>query len=715
MKKLVILSALFLCTSLGCLWGLDFQSDSDEGDDDEILWENVSLVKKGSFEGVDISMLQELWKLSPPSAKLDIDSSTFLSGKSSLRVEGMDDVELSYHRIPVPTGAVSITGSVGFKGDVSKVIRIIWFKGDTVLREDIFEKKSTTEGGWERNILSEKTLPEGSTHLAFKIEAHFSGQGNFWIDEVNIVMSVEQVKEVEVFVNQVGYDLACPKRFVVATNFKPQKVVGAVINSDNNEVAKVAFSEPKRVRGKKESDWGKWFIRGDFTGFDQEGLYKICVWVDNKKHYSPEFLLGRDVIWEKTIPVVLNGIKLHRCGVEVSGVHQPCHLDDSCNGKLLVGGWHNGYDYGKDKTALVLNLLAEAYLMCKWRLATNFDLDKAFQEELMWGAKYILGRFQEGNNLIGNIESKSSTPLCLPEEETDGVAGNEDDRSCSGSVSDEQICASALAYLGCSLSNSTEAGNFLNSAEKLTISLIEKGEKGNLLFNSLVFLGEQRGYEKYLSNLKALYPEDLIESVEAITRYSTVEGEISVYRLSQTLKQRIESYIGLSEENPFGICPRKEDGDLSFFILEKDKKLLGINEYVLRLAQLAGKAFKFYPHESVRAFFFDQINWLLGVNPFGVSMIKGVGTKSLATYAHPYVRAGISSEQMVGCIPYGIRAISQDIDAPYIDLTGSNSPDFDSLGVSVDMMALYLNAMAQYYRVRVHAEGRRGLEQPSLK
>jgi len=718
MKYRVTYISLLLIIATLPIWSQDahIERNNESPENEETIWENINLIKKGSFEEIEANILSKLWKVEPSQTSLQIDTDVFLTGKGSLRVEGSGSVELRTFDIPIPIGAVSLTGSLAYKGDTEAVAVLRWYKGDNVLREDTFSKYPPTGEGWYRFSLSERTPPEGSSHLILSIKAELPAQGKFWIDEVNLNISVEQAKTVNILINQIGYDLACPKRFVVATNFKPQKVKGILIGADNNELAEVTFSEPKRIIGQNESDWGLWFMRGDFTPFDQEGAFKICLWIDNKKYVSDEFVLGKDLIWEKTIPIVLNGIKFHRCGMEILGIHQSCHLDDNCDGKPLIGGWHNGSNYGKDKSGLVLSLLAEAYLICSWRIKKDEALDKAFQEELNWGAKYIVSRIKDDGGVMGNIEAKSQSPDVLPEKETDGTLGNEDDRTCSGNTADIELCAYALSCLGYAFPDTTLSETFYSNAEKITISLIEKGCKGNTLFNSLVFLAEKKGYEKHLPYLNSLYPEDLINSIETIPRYDSVSGGFGTFNLSQVVKKAIEEYIKLAEENPFGLCPINLMGSYSYLILDKESKPKGINGHILTIAQLAGKAFKFYPDNSVRALFFDQINWLLGVNPFGISMIKGIGNKQVSILVHPYIKAGVNPEQMIGCIPYGIRAFSEELDIPYIDLAISPHGDDSSLGVSIETMALYINAVAQYYRVRVHGgETEKGLSLPSNK
>lgn len=200
-------------------------------------------------------------------------------------------------------------------------------------------------------------------------------------------------------------------------------------------------------------------------------------------------------------------------------------------------------------------------------------------------------------------------------------------------------------------------------------------------------------------------PDNILDISEAIPRYDAFTYENKTYELVQTLQNTLQLYSEQANQNPFGICPMKWKPEIDFFGIttQREENIKGNNLYLLQIAQLAGKAFRFIPEDTAKKLFFDHINWILGVNPFGICFVEGLGTKNLPVYTHPYIKSGIDSRKLVGVIPFGIRATSQNSDTPYLDLSSSN-PDINSAGISIETMALYINALAHFYRVRVHAE-----------
>jgi len=689
---------IFISNSVPCE-----ETNSSPSEKEDYVWETVSLITNGGFEPTETKdstdSILSGWKYSPEDAntKIQLDNETYLSGKNALRIDGKGTINIHTGPIPIPNNIVSITGSISYHGNFPSKAIIQWMKGEEQLTTTEFKLIETPNSDWKRFVLPETQPPSESNALYLQLSSDLNPTGTVWWDEVVLTAIVEQTQSVEIFVNQVGYDLLCPKSFIVATNFVPDDMEAYILDSSENQLQKISLSNPSRIIGAYKSDWGKWFYRGDFTDFNDEGTYKIGVFVKNKKYLSPSFMIGKDLLWEKTIPIVLEGIRIHRCGIDVEGIHEPCHTDDSWEGKSLIGGWHNGEDYGKQKTALCLNYLAESYNICKWRLLKNPELEKLFREELEWGSKYIINRIQEDGSLLGNIISKQK-------KEEDNLTIQEE--RVVEPPQDEEICVSALSYISYGLASNSNNNIYIEKTERIANSMLNRGIKIPGLFTALIYLSELKGPDKYLPQIQAQIPSDLLSVSEAIPRYDTFTYESKTYELIQALKNTLQPYIEQANQNPFGICPIKWSPEVDFFGITtpKEQVLKGTNLYLLHISQLAGKAFRFMPDESTKKLFFDQINWILGVNPFGVCFIQGIGEKNLPSISHPYVKAGVAPSKLVGIIPYGIRASSRNQDTPYLDMSNTKDVDPNSTSVSLEAMALYINALAHYYRVHIHSE-----------
>ena len=702
---LMVFFILFFITNLAI--SEEVSQPNPEGED--YIWETIPLLYNGSFEPLDSKEenTAELggWNVSPemPDNKIQIDKEVFLSGKGSLRIDGKGNITVSTNAIPLPIGMVSITGSISYRGSFLSKAAIQWVKENQPIDSKELKFVETTNSEWKRFVLSETQVPQGATAIKFQLTSELTPSGTVWWDEANFTGIVEQSKSAEIFVNQVGYDLLYPKACVLATNFKPEEIKAYLLDDSDNEVKKIDFKEPKRIIGTHKSDWGRWYYRGDFTDYDVEGIYRITVLMGGERYYSPSFMIGKDLLWEKTIPRVLEGIRIHRCGMAVEGIHDLCHADDSYEGKSLVGAWHNGETYSKTQSALCLNYLVESHNICKWRLLKNPELVSQFRDEVLWGVKYITNRIREDGTLLGNIISRT-TEVKKPEQETDNQINTGDERPITESSNDEDAVISALGYTAYMTTWSGSENPYIGLTDKMAKSMIEQGKKTPGLFTALTFLGEIK--ETDTSLLQSIIPDNLLLVCETIPRYDSLTYDGKTFQLVQALKDAVQFYTEQVDENPFGICPMKKDSEPDYFgvTLHEGEELKGINIHILQIAQLAGKAFRFLPDDTTKKLFFDHINWILGVNPYGICFIEGLGTKNLPSYAHPYIKTGLSPRKLVGVIPYGIRARSRNSDTPYLDISTSSEPEVDSTGISIETMALYINALAHFYRVRVHAE-----------
>ncbi len=705
MSIIYITSFLFI----SCI-SLTFAEENLSSEEDSVIMETVNLIRHGSFEKSDdgnISPLSE-WKCSPetPENKISLDNEVFLSGKSSLRVDGTGKVTVSTNNIPLPTGTISIAGSISYRGEFDSKVSLMWLKGNETIGTKELRLIETPTSDWKRFVLSEAFVPQDTTAIQIQLSMDFPASGTVWWDEGNFTGVIEQQKTVDILVNQVGYDLLCPKVCVIATNFKPEKITGYLLNSDDQEVKEISFGEPSRIIGAYQSDWGKWFYRGDFSDYNEEGTYRIVIILGEKRYYSPSFAIGKEILWEKTIPIVLEGIRLHRCGAKIEGIHEPCHTDDALNGVFLKGGWHDGETYSKTKSAICLSYLAESYNICMWRLLKNNELASKMREEIEWGANYISNRIKEDGTLIRNVISPTMDTIKKPEEETDNIPDSGDERPIEERVTDEDWIVFGLGNTAYMFSKINPQTLYIPRAELLAKSLSAQEKRSPGLFTALVYLEEIKNDGSYISLLQSCIPENLISVSETIPRYDALTYEQKTFDLAQSLKNMVQKYAEQANQNPFGICPMKWTPEIDFFgvTTQTGSNLKGNNPYLLQIAQIAGKAFRFIPEDTTKKLFFDHINWILGLNPYGICFIHGLGTKNLSNYAHPYVKSGIDLQKLIGVIPYGIRPTSSKSDTPYLDISSSTDSDIYSLGISIDTIALYINALSHFYRVRIHPE-----------
>ncbi|RXL63666.1 hypothetical protein EO238_33145, partial [Citrobacter sp. AAK_AS5] len=71
-------------------------------------------------------------------------------------------------------------------------------------------------------------------------------------------------------------------------------------------------------------------------------------------------------------------------------------------------------------------------------------------------------------------------------------------------------------------------------------------------------------------------------------------------------------------------------------------------------ATVAALAYKYNPDPRFLKFAYDQINWTLGLNPYGVSLMEGCGSVFVPTYHHRYAFSGVPHGAVPGSVINGI-------------------------------------------------------------
>ena len=111
-------------------------------------------------------------------------------------------------------------------------------------------------------------------------------------------------------------------------------------------------------------------------------------------------------------------------------------------------------------------------------------------------------------------------------------------------------------------------------------------------------------------------------------------------------------------------------------------------------------AFQYRPEPRYLAFVYDQINWILGNNPFDVSMMEGSGSAFVPTYHHRIIFSGVARGAIPGSVINGMtwRGLGEDV--PYLDMTGIDIPFFSSNECWLPHNTHYLNALANLKAAR---------------
>lgn len=628
-------------------------------------------------------------------------------GQWALRVDGamtvisepvrVDADTVSLHARAFGKPAAGLGASLIFTSDSGDVRRVAMAGTPAADGWQLFETEAEALAGW-------------SVQLALT-----TGAGGAYWDEASIRGVVKRPLEAAVLANQVGYDIGAPKAFVVQTNCPAES--GTFTLERNGEPVFTGVLEARgRIVGSYGSDWGHYYWRGDFSQWDEPGTYVIGVTLRSGQTPpievaadSYEFEVGADVLWRQTAAAACRFFYYQRCGCAVPGYHEACHLDDAAGPDgtqyVLWGGWHDAGDYNTYTNAPYVHGLLRAY----GQYAEGFDGIDAdgngradLLDEILWGAEHERRMLAADGSAFGAITSGygfwSAAQL-----ETDNVPGTGDERPVTGQTTGNDPSNHHAAMAKMALYMEDKPAWVEPAARGLAWALSHE-IRGAAQFATALDLHKATGEEQYAALARELFPatigaEPLL--VEAVLEFDRRFGAAHGAAVKQAVTARAEELLAMAK-NPFGIRTFGTPEHPNFFNTPRDQGgwRVGTNSFLLEGAELAALAWEFERDPRYLAFVYDQINWVLGGNPFRISMMEGVGDAFLPSYHHRYTFGGVARGAVPGGIPNGMTCRGVGDDRPFLDLSGADIPAFESNEVWLPHNTNYLKAIARLMQAK---------------
>ena len=132
-------------------------------------------------------------------------------------------------------------------------------------------------------------------------------------------------------------------------------------------------------------------------------------------------------------------------------------------------------------------------------------------------------------------------------------------------------------------------------------------------------------------------------------------------------------------DNTFEITRRRDsDGSFIFFMHYRDVN----NWYVGESRELLDAAYEgilldMLGFEEGRRIAENQVSWILGRNPYGVSTMEGIGSVFVPFHHHRYnTLPGNPRGAVPGAILNGITRVWPDHDRPWLDMHAEPNPDY---------------------------------------
>ena len=482
-----------------------------------------------------------------------------------------------------------------------------------------------------------------------------------------------------VTVSQAGYNTDQLKTAIIVTDGPLSDMSYEIIKaSDGSQVSSgemLAYKNPRRWTREET------YYLVDFSSFTSTGDFNIR----SNGVTSYTFTIA-DNIWTNYVDEMVEFYRVQRCGVDTNeavppgftnrpseeALHGPCHTDDakkeSTRGPSvdMTGGWHDAGDNNKyqSNNGWVAGALAISYMR---HPDANFDFDgngiPDLLDEARFGAEYLL-KVQSAADAGGGVYDTIDAPYGAyyawkyPTEETDGDRGKRrsspDDRvahtrgvngaktaltydatiKVAGSLA---VIARAFASIDPDFSNSCKNGAI--DAYNWALSNTDK-KGGNYSISDQDNPRLWAAVELYLLTNDSTYGDWINSYINglflistqgtnywglqpiALAEYYPVAGSLQD-KIISLLSDAANSWVnGLAE--PFGVSSTVRSATF------------GINEPNL---SKAADALRLYEIDNSRTDLRDAavkaLQWTLGVNPWNISWVIGIGTDYVD---HPHSR-----------------------------------------------------------------------------
>lgn len=602
-----------------------------------------------------------------------------------------------------------------------------------VLRVDAGPTASGPE--WQQMFLTPPLPPTNA--MSVRLVAVARG-GAVWFDDFELLRLPPQQRRVQVFVNQVGYELAGPKTAVVAANFLPrsESELSVQLHHAKGSVAwKQRVPCGGRVQSGTTNDWGWYFWRADFSKFGRPGVFRVVAQAEGARGESPTFRIERDVLLRQTAQSAVDFFFIQRCGFAVPGWHKACHLDDAKlpDGAHLdaTGGWHSAGDYNKlmyehgDGGVAFALLTAQATAP---QFFSQFDRDANgwcdALDEAEWGAQFVAKmQIPETGGVRNHIHQgpgRNWTKWSAPEDHTDNQTGTADDPVIQPGEGNAPLAIGAWARLSTLLKSRGVTNDYLARALRLWQHASKGGtELGSphLLLGTLELhraTGEaayldyaRRGAERLLAQQitngvhRGAFGDYGELSAGALASFALAHPDDPLTPPIQFALSRYVSFCVGTAKNAFGLGPRTADATTGFFPPD-----LGNNFQLLMRAWAAGLTYRATHDLRAREFAADQLDWVLGKNPLGLCMFEGRGTRNPPRYHHRYNSIpGRERGAVPGTIPNGFVREMGLADRPGFDLSraGGRAPSFRTSEPWLVHNSWYLLAMSAWHHATAAA------------
>lgn len=576
-----------------------------------------------------------------------------------------------------------------------------------MIREDPIPAGPVTDG-W---MLREAVVRPPKEAIAIKTLA--LAQGNEVRYDDFSLAALEPVKNKEhlarVHVNQVGYEAAGAKSVVVATNFYPtQSNQGTleIVSNSGRTVFRAPLVCSGRINDGEASDWGYYWWRGDFSSLRTLGKYRAVVNIGSTRAESYPFEIGKGLLMERLAGLGVDFFFVQRCGFDVPGWHKACHLDDAKlpNGQHIdvVGGWHSAGDYNKlmyengdGGVAFSLLTAYRAWPAPFDRHDRDNDGVPDAVDEAEWGCKYVAKmQIPETGGVypgVGQGPGRTWMRWSPPDVHTDNIVGTDDDPVIDPEKKEgsSPLVIGAWARMSQMLNRRGVKNDYLDRAVRLldhaSNGMVPDGSP-HLLLSALDMYevtGEKRYFDYARGNVEKILDSQAVGgrmrgafgsfgdwNAAAVASFALAYPDDPLVRRIKRALDRWVTFAETSADNPFGLSKQSlsaEKANDYFFV---PSSIFGFNFQQLARAWAGAQIYRLTGDWRALRFGTDQLDWVLGKNPYGLCMMEGAGSRNPNWYHHRYNSIpGHERGAVPGAVPNGMVRNIIGLDVPGFDLS----------------------------------------------
>lgn len=306
-----------------------------------------------------------------------------------------------------------------YNDGIQKIPALFGQEGETSL---ILRNHEWNHVVWEiSNVARDKIT---AFEMSYGLSGNMAGEADsikFYFDQMDLErVDPDKIEGWDVWQGRISYSHAGyqtgANKTAIANNINAKNF--EVINQESGEVV---LSKPVES---VSSHIGNFQVM-DFSEIRSPGLYVLKA----GEISTAPFKIDADV-WNSSLWKALNFFYSERCGMDIPGVHGPCHRDWTAvhdNKRMIInGGWHDAGDLtqGLENTGEITYALFSNAEKLRGR-EENEALYKRVLEEACWGLDWVMKTsFGDGFRNQGSISSRRTNNIIGDDDDITATARN---------------------------------------------------------------------------------------------------------------------------------------------------------------------------------------------------------------------------------------------------------------------------------------------------